>query len=573
MRDCANGSLDETFDSDGKVLTDIGRPSSDVGRDVVVTVQGDGKVIVVGSSVQTGTGNDLRLCVTTPTAVDASFGQGGKVTTDFGATYDDGRAVAIQSDGRIVVVGALPRAAQRALCRRDDSNGSLDTTFGQDLDGNGILDGKVITAIGLADAAVAVAVHVDKIVVEAFDEADPPPGTTLPWLATTAMEAWTRPSTATARWRLISGPGTRKPLAWRSMRPATSWWPDTPTSALSVGGTAYDFALVRLSDGTPDTSFDGDGKLLTNFASYNDMPYGVVIDGNGKIVAAGYSYRGYGGWDFALRYNTDGGLDTGFGTGGKVITNFGWQDDQAMDVAIDAAGKIVAAGGTYRNTTGWHFAVWYNLDGTLHAGFGTGGKVTTDFGWEDIGYGVAIAGDKIVVAGYSVQVATEADFAVVRDRTGVEVGAITAAVDPIEVNTQVSALASFADAGVPDTHTAALGLGRRHHLGRDSDGRTNGSGSATGNHIYSCRGRLHCDADGDRQWRGLRPVRLPVRRGLRSRRRLCHRRRLDQLAGGRVCRRIRRSTGKATFGFVSKYQKGANVPDRQHRVPVQGRPT
>src|SRR6266508_2960252 len=92
--------------------------------------------------------------------------------------------------------------------------------------------------------------------------------------------------------------------------------------------------------GALDTSFDGDGKVTTDFGGL-DEALGVAIQPDGKIVAAGTN-----GGDFALaRYNRDGSLDTSFDGDGKVTTDFGAPFDLALGVAIQPDGRIVAAGG------------------------------------------------------------------------------------------------------------------------------------------------------------------------------------------------------------------------------------
>ncbi|MBI4285757.1 MAG: hypothetical protein HY670_07670 [Chloroflexi bacterium] len=162
-----------------------------------------------------------------------------------------------------------------------------------------------------------------------------------------------------------------------------------------------DFALARYnSDGTLDITFDNDGKVTTDFGS-TDYGYSVAIQSDGKFVVAGYS-GGYPSADFALaRYNNDGSLDTSFDTDGKVTTNFGgW--DLGQSVAIQSDGGIVAAGHTQSASFALDFALArYNANGSLDSAFGIGGKVTTDFGGgPDAGHSVAIQSDgKIVVAG------------------------------------------------------------------------------------------------------------------------------------------------------------------------------
>ena len=168
--------------------------------------------------------------------------------------------------------------------------------------------------------------------------------------------------------------------------------------------TQYDFALVRYnSNGTQDSSFGAGGVVTTDFGS-SDFAHSVAIQADGRIVAAGYTDN-----DFALaRYNRNGGLDTTFDSDGKVTTDFGGSDDVANSVAIQRNGKIVAVGYSYQgDLTGYDFAVSrYNVNGALDASFDSDGKVTTEFpvlfiSSHDAGRQVAIQqpDGKIVVAG------------------------------------------------------------------------------------------------------------------------------------------------------------------------------
>ena len=102
--------------------------------------------------------------------------------------------------------------------------------------------------------------------------------------------------------------------------------------------------------GELDTSFDGDGKVLTDFGG-PDEGWAVAVQGDGKIVMAGSTTTGTA-VDFALaRYNADGSLDTSFDGDGKVVTDFGG-GDVAVDVAIQSDGKIVAAGSSGQRLRG-----------------------------------------------------------------------------------------------------------------------------------------------------------------------------------------------------------------------------
>jgi uncharacterized delta-60 repeat protein len=182
----------------------------------------------------------------------------------------------------------------------------------------------------------------------------------------------------------------------------------------SAGGihADYDFAVARYnSDGSLDTGFGSGGKVTTDFGTDADMGNAIALQEGGKIVVAGYLKDTSS--DFALaRYNSNGSLDTGFGTDGKVITDFG-QDDKGYAVATQSGGKILAAGYTCGSTWCAFALARYNNDGSLDTSFGTGGKVTTDFNGTGIGQAVLLqAGDKIVMAGYSS--GTTTDFALAR---------------------------------------------------------------------------------------------------------------------------------------------------------------
>ena len=117
--------------------------------------------------------------------------------------------------------------------------------------------------------------------------------------------------------------------------------------------TSTEFALAGFDgDGGLDVDFGTAGRVTTDFVWDMNQVGGAVIDPNGRIVVAGYSHQFdnsgvWTGYDFAVaRYFADGSLDTSFGSGGKVTTDFGLDHDMGRGVAIDAAGRIVVVGDT-----------------------------------------------------------------------------------------------------------------------------------------------------------------------------------------------------------------------------------
>jgi uncharacterized delta-60 repeat protein len=171
-----------------------------------------------------------------------------------------------------------------------------------------------------------------------------------------------------------------------------------------VAGSNFDFALARYNtNGSLDTTFGTGGKVTTAFGTGYDVARAAAIQDDGKIVAAGYFQNTGGDCDWALaRYNTDGSLDPDFGTGGKVTTALGSIAELAYAIAIQTDDKILVAG--YTNTGGSNdfTVVRYNTDGSLDTGFDTDGKVTTDLGTDtnDTASTLVIQGDgKILVGG------------------------------------------------------------------------------------------------------------------------------------------------------------------------------
>jgi uncharacterized delta-60 repeat protein len=167
--------------------------------------------------------------------------------------------------------------------------------------------------------------------------------------------------------------------------------------ATDEAGYCCQFALVRYNaDGTLDTSFGTDGRVTTDFGGL-DEAHAVVVQPDGKILAAGSTYSPFLSGFALARYNPDGSLDAGFGSGGKVTTSFGGIDG-AGGLVLQPDGRIVAAGGG--GPPGDFALARYNADGSLDTGFGSGGRVTTDFGSSDRAEDVVLQRDgRIVAAG------------------------------------------------------------------------------------------------------------------------------------------------------------------------------
>ena len=194
----------------------------------------------------------------------------------------------------------------------------------------------------------------------------------------------------------------------------------TPGKAYNAATGEYDFVVLRYNpDGSLDQSFGGTGKVLTDFRGDHDEGLSLALQDDGKIVVAGVARNpSVGTGDFALaRYNADGSLDTGFGWGGLVITDFIGGADQALSVVIQPDGKIVAGGFATGSTTGFDFALArYLPSGALDHSFGWAGLVMLDFDKNTDGImKLAIQGDNIIAAGMAYNASNESlDFALAR---------------------------------------------------------------------------------------------------------------------------------------------------------------
>jgi len=267
---------------------------------------------------------------------DPTFGTGGFVTTDFNNGNDWMGKIAVQKDGKIVAIGESYSPGKFALARYNP-DGSLDTTFGT--------GGKVVTVIAnVREAAFGLLILANGKI-------------------------------------LISGTI------------------DLPTSI------NRSWALLRYyPDGSLDTTFGNNGITMTDFGPDADQAYGIALQSDGKIVAAGrkgiqfYPTEQRKGNVALARYTVDGVLDTTFGTGGKVVNDFGQGlESYAITLMIQPDDKIVIAG-----ASSYEFLVArYSANGALDMSFGGNGYVLANFSnnWDEASDALLQPDGKIVIVG------------------------------------------------------------------------------------------------------------------------------------------------------------------------------
>lgn len=397
----APGDLDPAFGPDGRVTTPF--PGTAEGRDVAQ--QADGKLVVAGVS-EAG----FSLARYRPDgSLDPAFGGDGTVTSDFGGGSHAANAVAVQpSDGKIVVAGTTEVIAEEGggCCffsvARYHPDGSLDAGFG-----NGGLV-RVDEFGGSADGA-DVAVLPDGRIMAAGKGG----GGGFALVRLTSGGALD-PSLG-GDGAVVAGFTPGSPQDAGGIARGMALQPDGKILAVGyVGNTAFDIGVARyLPNGTLDTGFSGDGMVTADFGG-TEFGEAVAVQPDGKVVAAGAGGAGFA----VLRYNADGSPDTGFAAGGRTSVAFPGDGGVAYDMALQPNGKIVVAGraddpnSSEANDFG---LVRFNPNGSVDTGFGGDGFVVTGFqDWEEV-RGVLVQPDgKIVAVGVGAGYA----FAVARYQGG-----------------------------------------------------------------------------------------------------------------------------------------------------------
>ncbi len=325
-----DGSPDSTFGKDWLVYA----PFPTDARAGAVTIQFDGKIVVVGTVRNDGPGwDDFALArYNTDGSLDATFGTHGTVVTDLSGGNDWGQAAAIQADGRIIAAGrttGAPGHPDTLALARYRPDGTLDDTFGT--------SGIVFVEMNRHGDARAVAVQADGKVVVAGS------GNSQVRMFNFAVLRFN------ADGELDSTFGSDgivlTDLGANATAMAIAIQPDG--KIVAAGQAVYkdkgSFLVARYNtDGTLDPTFAETGLANSNLSGVG-WARGVAIQRDGKIVAAGGTGKTAYASSFAvLRYDTNGTLDRTFGRGGQVITALDGAIPIGMGLQPD--GKIVVAG-------------------------------------------------------------------------------------------------------------------------------------------------------------------------------------------------------------------------------------
>ena len=410
IRITAAGIIDSTFGLNGIQSTTF--------FPTAVIVKNDGKIVAAGMNNL----NSVVAQFNSNGSTDNTFNGNGLALFDFvlkispprGMTDSieihtgNANSLAIQTDGKVLAGGNVRSEiiGENFAIARYNVDGNLDTTFGN--------KGKQITKINDGGSGYALSVQPDgKIVMAGLAIQNNVSYFALARYNTDGNPDNSFNGNGKQTTSIITDNGARNSLAFKSDGKIV-------VGGYAVSGTGRDFAVARFNiDGSVDNSFGVDGILTTDFSSTDDFASSLVVQNDDKIILAGYSnvvtpdntIRQMA----VARYNTNGSPDNTFGDNGKLIGDYKQGYTVFNATVIQPDGKAIAGGSTW-NGSSYDFAlVRYNMDGSIDNSFGSNGKQITDFGMTDEIVSIALqANGKIIAAGNSDNRVSSFRFAVAR---------------------------------------------------------------------------------------------------------------------------------------------------------------
>ncbi|MFN8297750.1 MAG: T9SS type A sorting domain-containing protein [Chitinophagales bacterium] len=352
----SNGQADSSFGINGVVVTDLGT------NEVISRVkeQPDHKLVLVGSSTIGADGQWLIGRYWPDGAIDSSFGTNGFTTLDFGSQGDGANNLDFLPNGQIMVCGYRRYAQYQVALARLNSNGTLDSTFAQG-------------------------------------------GTFI----------WTKPQPHTTASQVNVLPDGRLLLLGGSQ----------------TNNESVDFLLMRFTaDGVIDSSFGVNGVRITDWGPYDDdSPAVLVIDSANRLIVAGTHYPNYGDGQPAMtRYSFDGAPDSSFGTNGKLLQPMsGYQASTFYDMTRQPDGKLLLCGIARQNLTYFFYVTRLKENAAVDSTWNGNGRTFTTFSYNPFAYTLALQTDgRLLVAGED-RNGTVGDIAIARYNTGLPAGCST----------------------------------------------------------------------------------------------------------------------------------------------------
>lgn len=349
-----DGSLDTSFGTNGISSLDIrgGNTKDDVA--VAVLIQSDGKIVLAGYTDANSSTLPYYFALVrlnTDGSKDTSYATDGILSFSFGDEAKAYKAI-IQDNDKVIIVGELDGNSsekQKFAVARIDATGNLDTEFS--------VDGKQVINVGDSyDKALAVALGADNKVFVGGR------GNNVMSIAKLTTSGDLDASFNTNGIVTTDVDGTEDGV--KAILPLQN------NKVLGVGvtyisGNDRDVVLIKYNaDGSVDTTFGTDGVIYTDIDNGSeDIVQSAILQSDGKFLISGAMYSNGTSYSFILRYNSDGSLDTDFSNDGKVIITYGSGFHATNSILLQDDGKILIGGKfgeEHTNTSNFALARMYN---------------------------------------------------------------------------------------------------------------------------------------------------------------------------------------------------------------------
>ncbi len=357
-----DGTLDASFGNGGIVITDFGSTYEYI---IGMVITATGQIIAGGSNSLNGYGQFLLAGYTAAGVPDPTFGNNGIVTTDFNSVRSQIYALALQPDGKVVAAGI---AGGNFGLTRYNPDGSPDLSFN--------FTGQTTTHFSGLDWAKSVVIASNgKIYAggESYDASFIPHYRVARYNVDGSLDL-----------TFNSGSGSvYQVIGATSYDYLTNIRLQNDGKIIASGTTSFqgngDMALTRINtDGTIDNSFgtSGNGIVIADFNSGSDENDFLVIQQDDKIVTGGYNYSPVmPSYAFScFRFNPDGTPDAGFGVNGSFIDFVPGSSNSYNALFQQADGKLLAENESNYGTSNKVYLSRFNADGTPDNAFGQNGK-------------------------------------------------------------------------------------------------------------------------------------------------------------------------------------------------------
>jgi len=357
----APGQLDTTFGSAGLRVTPVSK------QDILsaITINPSDSILITGITQTTAPTIFLAQYTSSGALDTTNFNSGGSMPgtqTLLVGSRSEANAIALDSSNKILVAGFAIESQTNILLARYNTNGTLDTS------GFNNPNGYVTLSVGTGATANAVGVQsTGKIIVAGTSVNGGTPSFTLARFTSTGTLDTTFGSSGITLTQI------------GALNILTAIVIQSNDKIVAIGSVDNQITIIRYNaDGSIDTGFGTAGILQPN-VGYPGIIYDVALDSSGNIIVAGSVIVSGIYKSLLIRCTSSGALDTTFNTTGYVIQLIVYGSEY-YSLTVQSDNKIIAAGYTIGRISNELTISRYLTNGTLDTGYGSSGTTISDFG-------------------------------------------------------------------------------------------------------------------------------------------------------------------------------------------------